>query len=421
MKQKLLAVLLIASLTGMMFAGCQTTPEVPDQPQDNVITENNQSDETTTPTEKVAPSEQPTKEPTSAVAPVEPTKVPEPTDAPVTTVTPTDIPEVTEETVATATLVPTATPEPTKAPEPTATIAPTATVAPTATQKPTAISWPIATPWPTPTPGPTPSVSQIEVPKNEQISFPVYKCGEKGEEVLALVKSLREEAPNSYPNGLIELLSAEYNYSEQDILYGVYNSGWKEWCTEIATARIEQRPLSEYELLKEIATTFPYIEEDVVYAVEHCGADWNQEATESLDRLLYASFSKGTSYIYSVVYHKEMGYTNEQIEYALNAMGEIDWEEQARKKIKMYTGENGYGISYPALLDRLVYSHNFDYQMSVRIWESIKDEIDWNAEAVKAAKYFAPYRSDRDDLLQALVYNKFTLEQAEYAAKAIGW
>lgn len=414
MKQKLLAVLLIAALTGMMFAGCQTAPEVPEQPQNNVVTENNQSDETTTPTEKVAPSEQPTQKPTSAVAPTIPTEAPEFTDAPLATVVPTDIPEITEEPVATATLVPTATPEPT------ATIAPTATVAPTATQKPTATSWPIATPCPTPTPGPTPSVSQIEVPKNEQISFPVYKCGEKGEEVLALVKSLREE-DYYHSSDLIELLSAEYNYSEQDILYGVYNSGWKEWCTEIATARIEQRPLSEYALLKEIATTFPYIEEDVVYAVAHCGADWNQEATESLDRLLYASFSKGTSYIYSVVYQKEMGFTNEQIEYALNAMGEIDWEEQVRKKIKMYTGEDWTGISYPALLDRLVYSHNFDYQMSVRIWESIKDEIDWNAEAVKAAKYFAPYRSDRDDLLQALVYNRFTLEQAEYAAKAIGW
>lgn len=406
MKQKLLAVLLIAALTGMMFAGCQTAPEVPEQPQNNVVTENNQSDETTTPTEKVAPSEQPTKEPTSAVAPTIPTETPEFTDAPLATVAPTDIPEITEEPVATSTPVPTS--------------EPTATVAPTATPKPTVTPWPIATPCPTPTPGPTPSVSQIEVPKSEQISFPVYKCGEKGEEVLALVKSLREE-DYYHSSDLIELLSAEYNYSEQDILYGVYNSGWKEWCTKRATAEIERRALSEHQLLKELASSLPYIEEDIVYAVEHCGADWNQEATESLDRLLYASFSSGTSYIYSVVFQKEMGFTNEQIEYALNAMGEIDWEEQVRKKIKMYTGEDWTGISYPALLDRLVYSHNFDYQMSVRIWESIKDEIDWNAEAVKAAKYFAPYRSDRDDLLQALVYNRFTLEQAEYAAKAIGW
>ena len=221
MKQKLLAVLLIAALTGMMFAGCQTAPEVPEQPQNNVVTENNQSDETTTPTEKVAPSEQPTKEPTSAVAPTIPTETPEFTDAPLATVAPTDIPEITEEPVATSTPVPTS--------------EPTATVAPTATPKPTVTPWPIATPCPTPTPGPTPSVSQIEVPKSEQISFPVYKCGEKGEEVLALVKSLREE-DYYHSSDLIELLSAEYNYSEQDILYGVYNSGWKEWCTKRATA-----------------------------------------------------------------------------------------------------------------------------------------------------------------------------------------
>lgn len=380
MKIKLPAVLLIATLVGMMFAGCGTTPEFP---------------------------EQPTQEPTSTVTPIEPTKAPKFTDAPVATVAPTDLPEITEEPAATSTPVPTS--------------EPTATVAPTATPKPTVTPWPIATPWPTPTPGPTPSISQIKVDATKPISFHVYKCGEKGEEVLELVKSLRAEKPHLYDDDLIELLSDEYNYSEQDILYGVYNSGWKEWCTKRATAEIERRALSEHQLLKELASSLPYIEEDIVYAVEHCGADWNQEATESLDRLLYASFSSGTSYIYSVVFQKEMGFTNEQIEYALNAMGEIDWEEQMRKKIKMYTGEDWYGISYPALLDRLVYSHNFDYQMSVRIWKSIKDEIDWNAEAVKAAKYFAPYRSDRDDLLQALVYNKFTLEQAEYAANAIGW
>lgn len=419
MKQKLLAVLLIMSLTGMLFAGCQTAPEASGQPQDNVVTENNQSDETTTPTENVTPSEQPTKEPTSAVAPIEPTKVPEPTDAPVTTVEPTDIPEITEEPVATSTPIPTA--EPTATPEPTATIAPTATVAPTATPRPTATRWPMPTDIPIPTPGPTPSISQIEGKAKKTISFKTYKCGEKGEEVLALVKSLREERPNSYPNDLIKSLSDEYDYSEQDILYGVYNSGWKEWCTEIAQAQIDDGEFSEHRLLEYMASSFPYIEEDTVYAVENCVADWNKEAVESLELLLYGKYRSGTSYIYAVEFMKQCYYTDEQIEYALNAMGEIDWEEQVHIKIKVYTEKMGSGISYLQLLDRLVDSHDFDYELAKNAVESIKDEIDWNAQAVLAAKYFAPYRSSREDLIHALVFNKFTEEQAEYAAKAIGW
>ena len=421
MKNKLLAVLLITALAGTIFVGCGTAPEVPEQPQNNVVTENSQADETTTPKEDVTLSDQPTQEPTSSVTPSIPTKAPEFTDTPVATVAPTDIPEITEEPVATSTHIPTATPEPTAVPEPTATIAPTATVAPTTTPKPAATPWPMPTDIPIPTPGPTPSISQIKGDTTKQVSFHVYKCGEKGEEVLELVKSLREEEPHLYDDDLIELLSDEYNYSEQDILYGVYNSGWKEWCTTVAKAQIERSAFSENHLLEYMATSFPFIEEDVVYAVENCGADWSQEAVESLERHLFGPYSSGTSYIYAVEFHKECGFTNDQIEYAFNALGDIDWNEQVHKKIKVYTENMPSGISYPQLLDRLVGSHEFDYELAKKAVESIKNEIDWNAQAVKSAKYFAPYRSDRDDLLHALVYNKFTMEQAEYAANKIGW
>ena len=58
MKQKILAILLITALTGMMFAGCGTAPESPDQPQNNVVTENNQTDEAIPPKEDVTSSEQ---------------------------------------------------------------------------------------------------------------------------------------------------------------------------------------------------------------------------------------------------------------------------------------------------------------------------------------------------------------------------
>lgn len=421
MKHKLPVTLLIMALTGMMLAGCGTAPEVPEHPQDSVVTESSQAGETTTPKEDVTPSEQPTQEPTSAVTPIDPTEVPEFTDAPVTTLTPTDIPEITEEPVTSATPVSTTTPEPTVVPEPTATIAPTVTVAPTATPKPTKNPWPTPTNIPIPTPGPTPSIRQIDGVKKKPIPFRTYKCGEKGEEVLALVKTLREEDADISPYRLVDLLSEEYEYSEQDILYGVYNSDWKEWCTEFAELQVDDGEFSKHRLLEYLGTYYEFIEEDLVYAVEHCDADWNEEAVESLELLLYGKYRSGTSYIYAVEFMKQGYYTDEQIEYAFDAIGEVDWEEQVQIKIKVYTEDSMSGVSYLSLIDRLVDSHDFDYEMSVKAVENIKDQVDWNAQAVKAAKYFAPYRSSREDLLHALTLNKFTAEQAEYAANKIGW
>lgn len=420
MKQKLLAVLLIAALTGMMFAGCQTAPEVPEQPQNNVVTENNQSDETTTPTEKVAPSEQPTQEPTSAVAPTIPTETPEFTDAPLATVAPTDISEITEEPVATSTPIPTATPEPTAVPEPTATIAPTATVAPTATPKPTATPRPTPTAIPIPTPAPTPSISQIDGPKPPQISFNVYECGEKGEEVLELVTSLREENQYLTATKIIELLSTEYNYSTEDVLYGVYNSGWSSTCITYAKANIKNGSYSKTGLIKELASFLPYIEEDLIYAVENCEADWNQEAVESLEQSLYGTYSTGSSYRECVMSLKNKYYTEEQIAYALSAV-EVDWHEQALKKISVYTETRKSGVSYLELIQRLTESHSFEYEIAKEAADSIKDSIDWNEQATKSAKAFAPYCASRAELLQTLENNGFTTDQAEYALKAIGW
>jgi hypothetical protein len=298
---------------------------------------------------------------------------------------------------------------------------PTVTPLPTSTPKPTEKPWPQPTQFPIPTPGPTPSIRQIGKTEQPKLSYPTYECGEKGEEVLELVKTLQEEHPFWIEMDVIEELESKYDYSEQDILYGVYNNDWKEDCLSRAKWRIEDGAVSRARLLEFMTFDFHNTEEDLVYAVDNCGADWNQEAVETLEQLLYGPHSSGTSYTYAVQYMKEVYFTDEQIEYAFHALGEIDWEEQMRKKSKMYLEDAACGASPFYLLCRLVDSHDFDYNMAVDYVDSLRDEIDWDAQAYRMVKYFSPHQKTREEVLWALAVNGFTKEQAEKAADRYGW
>lgn len=75
-----------------------------------------------------------------------------------------------------------------------------------------------------------------------------------------------------------------------------------------------------------------YTHDEAVYAVEHCGADWNEQALKTAKSYLdFSSFSyKGL---------KEQlefeSFTSEQATYAVNNCG-ADWNEQAVKSAKSY-------------------------------------------------------------------------------------
>ncbi len=155
MKKRLLALLLILSLTGTLFAGCGTNSEQPNTNEKSVVEPTPESSEIpdsaeepnipveptisndTTVEEAPAITEQPS--PTEAIVP---TEIPEPTE----TVTPT------ETAKSTTAPTPTETPTSTKSPEPTTVPKPTSTPAPTTAPKPTSTLVPTATPKPTKAP-----------------------------------------------------------------------------------------------------------------------------------------------------------------------------------------------------------------------------------------------------------------------------
>jgi len=313
-------------------------------------------------------------------------------------------------------------PEITLTPEPTVTIAPkttpeTTTPAPTATLDPIATIVPTATAIPKPTV--TPAVHEIILAEDLQISFHVYTCGKNGEEVFELVRTIREERPGLPAFEIYNLLSDENKYSEQDILYGIYTHDWKEYCLDLAKSYIETGFYSENGLIRHLNKYYPFVEEDITYAVKNCGADWDQEAPEYLEYFLFYEPALGQSYKLCVEEMKWALFTNEQIEYALGVINP-DWHEQAVKKATSMIEFSTNGYSYSALVDQLVELY-FDYDIAQEAVDSIKKDIDWNAEAVKSANTFAKLCDSKQEFFEILEGRGFTYDQIEYAAKEFGW
>ncbi len=75
-----------------------------------------------------------------------------------------------------------------------------------------------------------------------------------------------------------------------------------------------------------------YSHEDAVYAVDHCGADWNEQALQKAkDYLEYSAFSY--SGLQEQLEFEE--FTSDQAKYGVDNCG-ADWKEQAVKKAEQY-------------------------------------------------------------------------------------
>lgn len=79
-----------------------------------------------------------------------------------------------------------------------------------------------------------------------------------------------------------------------------------------------------------------FTDEECTFAVDSCGADWNEQALKKAKSYLdYTAFSY-TGLIDQLKYEK---FTDEQATYGANNCG-ADWNEQAAKKAQSYLEEN---------------------------------------------------------------------------------
>lgn len=88
---------------------------------------------------------------------------------------------------------------------------------------------------------------------------------------------------------------------------------------------------------------------DAVYAVNNCGANWNEQALRKAKSYLNSSAFSYTRLIRQLEYEK---FTNEQAVYAVNNCG-ADWNEQAVKKAQSYL--NSSAFSRDRLIGQLEY------------------------------------------------------------------
>ena len=130
------------------------------------------------------------------------------------------------------------------------------------------------------------------------------------------------------------------------------------------------------------------------------------------DYLDYTSFSRG-SLISQLKYE---GYTTEEATYAVDNCG-ADWNEQALDKAKDYLDYSSF--SYDGLIEQLEYEEFTPEQATYGVDNC---GADWNEQAAKKAKSYLDYSSfSRDSLISQLEYEGFTHEQAVYGAQANGY
>ena len=110
------------------------------------------------------------------------------------------------------------------------------------------------------------------------------------------------------------------------------------------------------------------------------------------------------------------GYTNAEAVYAVDNCG-ANWNQQALKSAKNYL--NTMAFSYSGLVEQLEYEGFTNAQATYGVNNC---GANWNEQAAKsAANYLEMMAFSRDELISQLEYEGFTHEQAVYGAEANGY
>lgn len=101
--------------------------------------------------------------------------------------------------------------------------------------------------------------------------------------------------------------------------------------------------------LKEQLMYSKFTESEADYAVEHCGADWNEQALKKAESYLSHSAFSASGLKGQLEYE---GFTAEEATYGVEHCG-ADWYDQAAAKAKSYLSHSSF--SYQGLVDQLLY------------------------------------------------------------------
>lgn len=140
--------------------------------------------------------------------------------------------------------------------------------------------------------------------------------------------------------------------------------------------------------------------------------EYNNALSKAHDYLNYTAFSY-SGLIDQLEYE---GYSTEACTYAVDNCG-ADWNEQALQKAQSYLDYSAF--SYAGLIDQLEYE-GFTAEQSTYAVDGCG--ADWNEQAANKAQEYLDYTSfSRQGLIDQLIYEGFTSEQSEYGAAAVGY
>lgn len=101
-----------------------------------------------------------------------------------------------------------------------------------------------------------------------------------------------------------------------------------------------------------------YTDAEAVYAVDHCGADWDDQALEKAQQYLRSSAFSYSGLVDQLVFE---GFTDAQATYGVDGCG-ADWDDQAVKKAEQYLKYDSF--SRDKLISQLQYE-GFTYEQAV--------------------------------------------------------
>lgn len=130
------------------------------------------------------------------------------------------------------------------------------------------------------------------------------------------------------------------------------------------------------------------------------------------------SYLEYTSFSYSGLIDQleYEGYSSEACTYAVDNCG-ADWNEQALKSAESYLEYSSF--SYSGLIGQLEYEGFSTEQATYGVDNC---GADWNEQAAKTAESYLEYSAfSRQELLDQLIYEGFSAEQAEYGVAAVGY
>lgn len=153
----------------------------------------------------------------------------------------------------------------------------------------------------------------------------------------------------------------------------------------------------------------PQEEQETVPVDDGATAGEKSALEAALNYLSFSSFSPNGL----VEQLKYEGYTQNEAVYAVNKCG-ADWNEQALKKAESYLSVSAF--SYRSLTEQLIYEGFHPVQANYAVENC---GADWNEQAAKKAQaYLKMSDFTREQLIEQLKYEGFTADQAEYGADA---